>query len=215
LDHEVPNGQSHRQSGATGGEEMATRFLAVADIHSRAAAIQRVCEEAQRHAPDAIIIAGDLTNYGDTAEVRRVVDSLPGQVLAIPGNLDVPRAFETGIAESHAESLIGQRIEVHGIGLVGLPLRAGTQAMTCDVLVLHEPPWGLLDDVGGGRHIGFREHLDLLDRLHPKVLLCGHCHEAPGVVTHEGTIVINCTLGSNGRGALVECDGDHAKAWLL
>ncbi len=194
---------------------MAARFLAVADIHSQAAAIQRVREAAQRHAPDAIIIAGDLTNYGDMAEVRRVLDSLPGRVLAIPGNLDVPRAFEAGIATSHAESLVGQRIEVDGIGIVGPHPRAVTQATPCDILVLHEPPWGFLDDVGGGRHIGFREHLNLLRRLRPKALLCGHCHESPGVVTHAGTVVINCTLGSNGRGALVECDGDHAHAWLL
>jgi Icc-related predicted phosphoesterase len=197
------------------GEEMAARFLAVADIHSRAAAIQTVCEEAQRHAPDCILVAGDLTNYGDMAEVRRVLDSLPGRVLAIPGNLDVPRAFEEGIAKSHAESLVGQRIEVHGIGIVGPSPRAVTRAMPCDVLVLHEPPQGLLDDVGGGRHIGFQEHLDLLRRLRPKVLLCGHCHESPGVVTHAGTVVVNCTLGSNGRGALVECDGEHANARLL
>jgi Icc-related predicted phosphoesterase len=73
----------------------------------------------------------------------------------------------------------------------------------------------VLDDVGGGRHIGFREHLDLLRRLRPKVLLCGHCHESPGVVTHAGTVVVNCTLGSSGRGALVACDGEHAHARLL
>jgi Icc-related predicted phosphoesterase len=194
---------------------MAARFLAVADIHSRAAAIQTVGEEAHRHAPDCIIVAGDLTNYGDMAEVRRVLDSLPGRVLAIPGNLDVPRAFREGVATSHAESLVGQRIEVHGIGVVGAPLRAVRRAMPCDVLVLHEPPWGVLDDVGGGRHIGFREHLDLLRRLRPKVLLCGHCHESPGVVTHAGTVVVNCTLGSSGRGALVACDGEHAHARLL
>ncbi len=194
---------------------MAARFLAVADIHSGAAAIQTICEEVKRHAPDAIIVAGDLTNYGDASEVQRVLDSLPGRVLAIPGNLDVPRAFEAGIARSHAENVIGQRIEVHGVGVIGLPSRAVMQATLGDVLVVHEPPWGLLDDVGGGRHIGFREHLDALHRLQPKVLLCGHCHESPGVVTHGGTIVVNCTLGSSGRGALVEFDGDHAKAWLL
>jgi hypothetical protein len=193
---------------------MAARFLAVADIHGGAAAIRAIHEEAKRHAPHAIIIAGDLTDYGDASEVQRVLDSLPGRVLAIPGNLDVPQAFEAGIAASRAESVIGGRIEVDGVGVVGLPRRATAQVAPCDVLVVHEPPWGLLDDVGGGRHIGFREHLDALHRLRPKVLLCGHCHESPGVVTHDGTIVVNCTLGGS-RGALVEFDGDHARAWLL
>lgn len=194
---------------------MTVRLMAVADIHSRTAAIQAVCDEAKRHAPDAIVVAGDLTSYGDASEVQRVLDSLPGRVLAIPGNLDVPRAFEVGIAKSHAESLLGKWIEICGVGIAGLPSRAATRATPCEVLVVHEPPWGLLDDVGGGRHIGFREHLDALHRLQPKVLLCGHCHESPGVVTHRGTSVVNCTLGSGGRGSLVEVDGDHAAAWLL
>lgn len=194
---------------------MVARLLAVADIHSGTAAIQAIRDEVKRHAPDAIIVAGDLTSYGDASEVQRVLDSLPGRVLAIPGNLDVPRAFEAGIAKSHAESVIGKRIQIHGVTVVALPSRAAAQPTPCDVLVVHEPPWGLLDDVGGGRHIGFREHLDALHRLRPKVLLCGHCHESPGMVTHEGSIVVNCTLGSGGRGALVEVDGDRAAARLL
>jgi Icc-related predicted phosphoesterase len=191
------------------------RFLAVADIHSRAAAIQAILDGVKRHAPDAIIVAGDLTNYGGAAEVQRVLDVLPGRVLAIPGNLDVLRAFEAGIASSHAESVLGKRIEIGGVGVAGLASRAATLAVPCEVLVVHEPPKGLLDDVGGGRHIGFREHLEALDRLQPKVLLCGHCHECPGVVTHGGTTVVNCTLGSGGGGALVEMDGNRAVARLL
>lgn len=191
------------------------RFLAVADIHSGTLAIQTICDEASRHVPDAIIVAGDLTSYGDAAEVQRVLDSLPGRVLAIPGNLDVPRAFVAGIAKSHAESVSRGPIQIHGVTVTGLPSRSATPALPCDVLVVHEPPWGLLDDVGGGRHIGLREHLDALDRLQPKVLLCGHCHESPGVVTRRATTVVNCTLGGGGRGVLVEIDGDQAAAWLL
>ncbi len=194
---------------------MAARFLAVADIHSRAAAIQAIRDEADRQAPDAIIVAGDLTSYGDAAEVQRVLESLPGRVLAIPGNLDVLRAFEAGIAKARAESLVRERVEIHGVAVAGLLGCSATRVTPCEVLVVHEPPWGLLDDVGGGRHIGFREHLEVLDRLRPKVLLCGHCHESPGVVTHGGTTVVNCTLGSGGHGALVEVDGDRVAAGLL
>jgi len=190
---------------------MVVRFLAVADIHSQTAAIQAIQDGVSQHAPDAVIVAGDLTNYGDAGEVTRVLEGIPGRVLAIPGNLDVRRAFEAGTGTSHAESLVGKRIEIGGVIIAGL--FDGLAA--CDILVVHEPPRGILDDVGGGRHIGFAEHLDALKRLRPKVLLCGHCHESPGVVVHGGTTVVNCTLGSGGRGALVELDGHQAVARLL
>jgi Icc-related predicted phosphoesterase len=190
---------------------VAIRLLAVADIHGRTAAIQAIQSAVNRYAPDAVIVAGDLTSWGDAAEVQRVLDSLPGRVLAIPGNLDVQQAFAAGIAGSHAESLVGKGIAIHGVTIAGL----FDQLTACDVLVVHEPPRGILDDVGGGRNIGIPDHLAALNRLQPKVLLCGHCHESPGVVAHGSTAVVNCTLGSGGHGALVEVDGDQVAARLL
>jgi Icc-related predicted phosphoesterase len=187
------------------------RLLAVADIHSRSADLQAITEAVNRHAPDVTIVAGDLTNYGDAAEIQRVLDRVPGRVLAIPGNLDVRRAFEAGIAKSHAESLIGRQVEIHGVAIAG----PSNRLAACDVLVVHEPPQGILDDVGGGRHIGSQVHLEALRRRQPKVLLCGHCHESPGAFTYGSTTVVNCTLGSGGRGALVEMDGTHVIARLL
>lgn len=183
----------------------------MADIHSRPAAIQAIQDGTSRYSPDTVIVAGDLTSYGDAAEIALVLDGIPGRVLAIPGNLDVRKAFEAGISQSHAESVVGRRIEIRGVNIAGL-FRG---LIACEILVVHEPPWGILDDVGGGRHIGFAEHLEALERLRPKVLLCGHCHESPGVMVHGATTVVNCTLGSGGRGALVTLDGDQAVARLL
>ena len=190
---------------------MAARFLAVADIHSRTAALKAIREEAVRHAPHAVIVAGDLTNYGDAGEIQRVLEGIPGRVLAIPGNLDVWQAFASGIQRTHAESLLGTEIEIQGVIVAGLSERL----RACHVLVVHEPPQGILDDVGGGRHIGFPSHLEALHRLQPSVLLCGHCHESPGVLEHGTTTVVNCTVGRGGRGALVELDGRKVAARML
>lgn len=102
---------------------MGTRFLAVADIHSRTGTLRVIRVETARHAPDAVIVAGDLTNYGDAAEVRPVLEGIPGRVLAIPGNLDLWPAFDAGIARSHAESLVGTRIEIGGVSSPAFPTR--------------------------------------------------------------------------------------------
>jgi Icc-related predicted phosphoesterase len=190
---------------------MALRVLAVADIHSHRSVLRVIQQEVTRHTPDVTVVAGDLTNYGDAAEVQRVLEAIPGRVLAIPGNLDLRRAFDAGIVKSHAESVVGKQIEIQGVRIAGL----FDHLTACEILVVHEPPVGLLDDVGGGRHIGFPEHFKALKRLQPKVLLCGHCHESPGVVTYGGTTVVNCTLGSGGHGALIEVDGDLVAARLL
>jgi hypothetical protein len=191
------------------------KLLAVADLHGRDAALQAVRGLAEAHRPDAVILAGDLTSSGSVQEVRRILDCLPGPLLAIPGNLDVPAAFEAAVASGAARSLLGACVEVAGVRVAGPPRRRGGEWLPCEVLVVHEPPRGILDEAGGGRHIGLVEHLDVLRRLRPLLLLCGHCHESPGIQVLAGTTVVNCSAGRGGRGALVEVAGGRVEARLL
>lgn len=166
-------------------------------------------------APDAVILAGDLTSYGSAQEVQRILDHLPGLVLAIPGNLDMTVAFDAAVAGGTAKSLLEACVEVAGVRVAGPPRRRGGEWLPCEVLVVHEPPRGVLDDAGGGRHIGLVEHLDAVRRLRPLLLLCGHCHESPGIEVLGGTTVVNCSAGRGGRGALVEIEGGRVEARIL
>jgi hypothetical protein len=191
------------------------RFLAVADLHGRDATLQAVRKLAEVQAPDAVILAGDLTSYGSTQEVRRILDHLPGRVLAIPGNLDMTVAFDAAMEGGTARSLLEGCVEVAGVRVAGPPRRRDGEWLPCEVLVVHEPPRGVLDDAGGGRHIGLVEHLDAVRRLRPLLLLCGHCHESPGIEVLGGTTVVNCSAGRDGRGALVEIDGGRVVARML
>src|SRR5579884_3396418 len=86
----------------------------------------------------------------------------------------------------------------------------------CDVLVTHEPPAGTLDRAWSGQHIGARRVRDLVARLRPRVLTCGHVHESPGIARVGETLVINCTMG-DGRthGALIELGPADVDARLL
>lgn len=186
------------------------KILAFADIHSRERSIRTIQEMAARHKPDVIVVAGDITSYGSREEVKRVLDSLPGRVLAIPGNLDLPHTAKA-IVESHAEGLLATAVVIDEVIFAGS--QQGLDA--CDVLVVHEPPYGTLDDVGGGRHIGNRAVNQAIEALKPRVVLCGHVHESPGVVRMGETLVVNCTMGGGGKGALVEIQGKEAQAMLL
>jgi hypothetical protein len=110
---------------------------------------------------------------------------------------------------------VGACVQVAGIRVAGPPRHGSSAWLPCEVLVVHEPPRGILDDVGGGRHIGRIEHLEAMRRLKPRLLVCGHCHESAGIEVHGGTTVVNCTAGRGGRGALVEVSGAQVAARLL
>ncbi len=67
-----------------------------------------------------------------------------------------------------------------------------------DVLVFHQPPYGLLDTVGDkapqhwrGKHAGSPLILDYLKKHQPKYGFCGHIHEGEGMAKIGKTEVYN------------------------
>lgn len=46
-----------------------------------------------------------------------------------------------------------------------------------DILLLHSPPFGLLDDPNDPVHTGFQATRDYIDRYHSKFVFCGHLYE--------------------------------------
>lgn len=46
-----------------------------------------------------------------------------------------------------------------------------------DILLLHAPPAGLLDDPKDPVHVGFQATRDYIDRHKPKYVFCGHLYE--------------------------------------
>jgi Icc-related predicted phosphoesterase len=70
-------------------------------------------------------------------------------------------------------------------------------------LVSHEPPYNAQDKVFFGMHGGSKELRDLVDIIHPRLVLCGHIHEDPGFTKINSTTVVNCSMGKRGEGALI------------
>lgn len=185
------------------------RILACADLHGRPERIARVRALAAEHAPDVVLLPGDLTHAGYGEDALALLEELSVPVLAVPGNMDGAAAVA---AIGQRGRLAGaQPVVIGGVAFGGPQVRA-----PCDVLVTHEPPYGTLDEPVPGRHVGSRGVLDLLRRYRPRVLTCGHIHESPGVARVDGTLVVNCTMG-DGRtgGAVIELTADGATARLL
>lgn len=187
------------------------KILAVADIHCREGKIQQVIEAARAHQPDLIVVCGDITNFGTDEDAQQLLDRLPGTVLAISGNCDPPSA-RRGIKRSRAIDLHGSQWATNGLTIAG----PGAEVDTCDVYVVHEPPKGTLDVTNMGRHIGRSDVAYMVKQIKPRVVLCGHVHESPGVETmNSHTTVVNCSIGGAGRGAIVEIDATKVNAYQL
>ncbi|MDI6771609.1 MAG: metallophosphoesterase family protein [bacterium] len=187
----------------------AVRILAFADLHGRPERVTRVRALVAEHAPDLVVLSGDLTHVDAGAEALALLHTLPVPVLAVPGNMDGAGAVDQ--ITRHG-GLAGEMPAV----IAGFSFGGPDVQAACDVLVTHEPPLGTLDLTFLRTRAGSRKVLERLMRYRPRVLVCGHIHEAPGIARLEETLVVNCSMGSGkNAGALIELSEEGTDARLL
>ncbi len=185
------------------------RILACADLHGRQDRIARVHALAAETSPAVILLPGDLTHLELGPEALTLFRTLSAPVLGVPGNMDGPHA-------TAAITQQGRLLDEEPVVLDGVSFGGPNVTKPCHVLVTHEPPYGVLDALPSGKHIGSHKVLALLSRIRPRVLTCGHVHESPGVTQVGATIVVNCTMGDGKTsGALIELTADSVQAHLL
>jgi len=190
------------------------KIIGIADIHDRldypAAAIE------QLRSSDLVLIAGDITNFGDKDEAQKVIQRIAEynpRILAVPGNCD--RAGVNRMISEYGMNLHGTSTVFGGVMFLGLggcnktlfhtPMEYADDEMTAIfskfermpgidkcVLVTHVPPYKTkLDRIFIGLHVGSKPVRRFIERFQPDIALCGHIHEARGVDTLGKTVIIN------------------------
>ena len=123
-----------------------------------------------------------FADSGRRGDLRSVVASRRIVALGV-GDTLVESVLELGIHEVTRRARASVRRDPWGI----------------DVLVSHQPPYGYGDryrDVGSGKveHLGSHELLAAIKRVKPKLVICGHIHDAHGRFDCDGIPVYNVTL---------------------
>ena len=208
------------------------RLLFITDVHGRSVRLRNL------PAAEVCLVGGDLTHFGEVAEVRALLavltDRFPA-VLGVPGNCDP--AESVGAFADAGANLHLARHELGGVvfwGLGGCPrtpfdtpnewseeaVAAGVKnvaavtsapaAAPCE-LVAHAPPAGSgAARLVSGVDVGSRAVAELARRVRPSLILCGHLHEARGVHAWEGVPVINPGPLRDGHYALIEWTPPHS-----
>lgn len=110
------------------------RFAAVGDLHctkDSGGSLRKFFAEAAE-AADALLLCGDLTDYGTAAEAHVLVEELAGAripIVAVLGNHDFesddPDQVRRILTEGGVKVLDGEAVEIHGIGIAGVKGFAG------------------------------------------------------------------------------------------
>ena len=187
------------------------RILAFSDLHlarARAAALVEASLGA-----DLVIGAGDFCNMRQGLdEAMALLEGLaPVPLVLVPGNAE--SAEELRSAAPHGATVLhGSGADIGGLRIFGLgygvPVtpfgswscdlsedEAATlldRCDTADIMVCHSPPKGVADRTSEGRSVGSTAILAAIERVQPKLAVCGHIHDSWGVEGLVGsTRVVN------------------------
>ncbi len=209
------------------------KVLVLSDIHGNVERLGEIIKLIHNKKLELILICGDLTNQGSKEETERVLEKLNGfRVLAVPGNVDTVHVVET--LEEKGMSLHGKVKEIEGFSFVGfgggsletpggfleseetikeglLKLCKGKRNI---VMVTHMPPFGTTIDASrSGGHIGSLAVKEVVEKVQPLVLLCGHAHNAFGEIKIGKTDCINIGEAREGRAILLELRKEGKIKW--
>ncbi len=186
------------------------KLLAFVDLHGDMKFLKKIIKRAKEDDIDLIIAAGDLTNFEDHLRyIIRKLNSIGKKILIIHGNHESEKSMREAVKDyencvyfnKKAVKVGGYVILGYGEGgfaLEDAEFRKISRKWYSEyqkkkiVLVLHSPPFATTVDKVDKRHTGNKDFRSFIERIKPKMVICGHIHETAGKKDKIGeTIVIN------------------------
>ena len=190
------------------------RFVSISDTHGK--------HNFELPEGDVLLHAGDVSSRGLKTEIQRFLDWFAGldytYKIFIAGNHDF--FFEEASADD-IQAMIPPEIiylndsgvEIAGIHIWGSPIqpwfydwafnRQRGPAIqkhwdlipaNSDIIITHGPVFGIHDRTVSGLPVGCEDLLPVIQRIKPKVHLCGHIHEAYGSRQVGETLYLNASI---------------------
>lgn len=197
------------------------RILLLADLHSEEEVLDRL--RAVHGKYDSIVVAGDIEGHDYSRRLLSISDSIRW----IPGNMDDKASCERNPQSClHKKELeLGGGLRIVGFGFSS-PTPFGTPGELSEeeiysglcsleiggdtILVTHVPPHGVLDEVAQGVHAGSKSLRRIMEEKKPRIIACGHIHEAEGKEKCGETTVIQIPAATTLRGILLTVEGGQA-----
>ncbi len=198
------------------------RILAASDIHGDLNAVENLAKKAKKEKIDLIILAGDLSIFGNGLEgLLKPFKDADKKVAIIPGNHDseadifmLKKRYPDTLYDLHDYSFKIGDIGFFGCGLANIgpnelsedEIRERIQSSynyiksaKRKVMVVHVPPYNTkLDKIGKNMKIGSTAVREMVEKIKPETCICGHVHETFGLEDKLGnTRVIN--VGPKGK----------------
>ncbi len=199
------------------------KLLALSDLHGDYSHVPSICDRAGD--VDAVLIAGDVTNFGPPEKARELLGMFSVPALAVPGNCDNPAILQIFDEYENTISLHNSSYTMGELTFMGLggsnPTPFNTPFELSEkkigeyigtllgrlsgriVLLSHAPPRNTMDKLPGG-NVGSEAIARYLGRF--DLIVCGHIHEARGTVRVNGTHVVNPGMAGKGQGAIITID---------
>ncbi len=186
------------------------KFLAFTDVHEDKEKVQKLVQRSLEEDVEFVVCAGDISTFGRGLKANvQLFKSTGKPFYLVPGNHEEGINLDEFVKDvPHVINLHRQALSIGnylflGYGGGGFAQEDnefrkiarewyGRYKGKKIVFVTHGPPFGTKIDLLHEHHVGSIDYRKFIERINPKLVICGHLHETVGMVDKiEGTRIVN------------------------